>query len=301
MKDGIGLALPEDAWLEELVRRSLAEDIGPGDVSTELAVASGQRARATLVGRSGGVLAGLALVEMVYRQLGGRLQFVARLRDGAVIESGTVIADLEGSARVLLTGERTALNFLQHLSGIASLTARYVAAVAGTNCRILDTRKTLPGYRALAKYAVRAGGGQNHRLGLYDRVMLKDNHWATTRADLAALVQQVRLRHPRLAVEIEVDSLEQLRDVLPLGVEWILLDNFTPAQVAEAVQMRRKLDAVKATALEASGNIDLGNVRAYALAGVDAVSIGRLTHSAPALDIGMDVVPLAREPAKGTP
>jgi nicotinate-nucleotide pyrophosphorylase (carboxylating) len=205
------------------------------------------------------------------------------------------VVRLDGPAAVLLTGERTALNFLQYLSGIASLTALYVAETAGTGCLVLDTRKTLPGFRALAKYAVRCGGGHNHRLGLYDRIMLKDNHWAAAGGRLAGLVAEARRRHPALAVEVEVDSLAQLEQVLPLAVEWILLDNFAPDEVAAAVRSRDAGAASRSTRLEASGNVDLDNVRAYAATGVDAVSIGRLTHSAPALDLSMELIPVPGE------
>jgi len=180
------------------------------------------------------------------------------------------------------------LNFLQHLGGIASLTARYVAAVAGTSCRVLDTRKTIPGYRHLAKYAVRCGGGQNHRMGLYDRVMLKDNHWAAASGAIDVLVSRSRQMFPDLAVEVEVDSLAQLRRVLPLEVDWILLDNFSFADTEVAVGLRD--EGARQTLLESSGNVDLESIGQYASAGVDAASVGRLTHSAPSWDLGFDMV-----------
>jgi nicotinate-nucleotide pyrophosphorylase (carboxylating) len=198
-----------------------------------------------------------------------------------------MLAFVLGPAAALLSGERTALNFCQHLSGIATLTARYVAAVAGTACRILDTRKTLPGFRTLAKYAVRAGGGENHRFGLYDRIMFKDNHWAAAGGEIGELVAAARRRYRQLAVEVEVDSLDELARVLPLEVDWILLDNFTPERVGKAVALR---DAAGSTArLESSGNVDLTTVGDFARAGIDAVSVGRLTHSAPALDLSLEL------------
>jgi nicotinate-nucleotide pyrophosphorylase (carboxylating) len=237
------------------------------------------------------VIAGLPLVAKVYARLSSAVTLEVEAPDGSAVVAGQGVARLCGPAAALLTGERTALNFLQHLSGIASLTARYVAAVAGTRCRVLDTRKTVPGYRALAKYAVRAGGGWNHRLGLDDRVMLKDNHWAAAAAPIGALVARARREHPELAVEVEVDNLQQLGSVLPLGVEWILLDNFAPAAVAAAVRQRDATPAAARTRLEASGNISLENVRSYAETGADAVSIGRLTHSAPALDLSLEFTP----------
>ena len=159
--------------------------------------------------------------------------------------------------------------------------------VAGTSCRVLDTRKTLPGYRHLAKYAVRCGGGHNHRMGLYDRIMLKDNHWSAAGGSIAELVERSRRLHPELDLEVEVDTLEQLEEVLPLGVEWILLDNFTPEAATEAVRLRGAREST--TLLEASGNVNLDTIAAFARTGVDAASVGRLTHSAPALDLGMDM------------
>ncbi len=282
------LDFPADDWLDQLVVQSLAEDIGPGDVSTAIAVGTSQQARGVIVARSAGVVAGLPLVALLYRRLDRTVDVAPLLTDGTTVTPGAAVAQLRGPAAALLTGERTALNFLQQLSGIATLTARYVAAVAGTGCRVLDTRKTLPGYRALAKYAVRAGGGHNHRLGLYDRIMLKDNHWAAGRP-VEELVATARRRHRDLAVEIEVDTLAQFDRVLPLKVEWILLDNFTPEEVAVAVQRRNVAPDGRHTLLEASGGVNLETVGAYAAAGADAVSVGRLTHSAPALDLAFEM------------
>jgi nicotinate-nucleotide pyrophosphorylase (carboxylating) len=239
--------------------------------------------------RETGVVAGLPLLERLYAVLSPDVKIDCRLSDGDAVKPGDVVAAVAGPARAILTGERTALNFLQQLSGIASLTKRYVDAVDGTGCLILDTRKTLPGYRHLAKYAVRCGGGQNHRMGLHDRILLKDNHWAARDDSLADLVERSRRDYPQLMIEIEVDSLEQLGEVLPLDVEWILLDNFTPAQITVAVAMRDDLQPEeKTTHLEASGNLNLDTIRAYAEAGADAASIGRLTHSVQALDLGLD-------------
>jgi len=289
---------PRESWVEELVRRSLAEDIGSGDVSTKLAVEPQERAVGRIVARATGVAAGLPLLPILYGQLSTEVQVDLRLADGATVQPNMVVAELEGLTSDLLTGERTALNFLQHLSGIATLTSRYVAAIAGTSCRILDTRKTLPGYRALAKYAVRVGGGHNHRFGLFDRIMFKDNHWTAATGHMNELVAQARRDYPDLAIEIEVDDIAQLEQVLPLQIEWVLLDNFQPAAVAEAVRLRDSVDPGRTTKLEASGNIDLENVRTFAEAGVDAVSIGRLTHSAPALDLSQEL-DRWENPAKG--
>lgn len=285
--EGMGAAagFPAGDWLGLLVAQSLREDIGTGDVSAAVAVPAGRRATGALVARQAGVVAGLPLVGLVYAALDPDVAFEALVADGMPVAAGRELARLSGPAASLLAGERTALNFVQHLGGIASLTARYVAAAAGGRCAVLDTRKTLPGYRALAKYAVRCGGGANHRMGLYDRVLLKDNHWAAGDA-IEAMVARARREHPGLVVEVEVDTPAQLEKVLPLGVEWIMLDNFALRDVPAAVAAR---DAVApGTQLEVSGNVDLETIGAYAAAGVDAVSVGRLTHSAPALDIGMD-------------
>ena len=290
------LEFPYSAGVDELVSRSLAEDIGAGDATTEVAVPAGLLARARLVAREPGIIAGLPLLPLLFGQLSAEVKIEFEVSDGASVAAGALVAGLLGPARAVLSGERVALNFLQHLSGIASLTASYVQAVSGTDCRILDTRKTVPGFRALAKYAVRAGGGYNHRLGLFDRILFKDNHWVATGGQLEELVAVARKRYPSLAIEVEVDSPEQLERVLPLGVEWILLDNFTPAAVREAVTRRDRVAERRRTLLEASGNIDLGNVRKYADAGVDAVSIGRLTHSAPAMDLALDLTLTPRDP-----
>jgi nicotinate-nucleotide pyrophosphorylase (carboxylating) len=278
---------PDEVWTRDLIRRALAEDVGSGDASTEVTVPEGQRARSSVTARESGILAGLPLLEILFAELDGAVRVELLRADGDPVRAGDVAARLEGPAGSLLTGERTALNFLQHLGGIATLAGRYAERVAATGCRVLDTRKTLPGYRHLAKYAVRCGGGHNHRMGLYDRIMLKDNHWAAAGGSITDLVLRARERHPGLAVEVEVDTLQQLEKILPLRVEWILLDNFTPQLARRAVQLRD--DAGVQTLLEASGNVTLDTVGEFARAGVDAASVGRLTHSAPALDLGMDM------------
>lgn len=282
---GAGPGFPDGDWLDVLVAQSLREDVGAGDVTAAVAVAAGTVATGAVVARQAGVVAGLPLVGRVYAELDPAVRVEALVADGATVVAGQELARLEGPAASLLTGERTALNFVQHLGGIATQTARYVAAAGGGSCAVLDTRKTLPGYRLLAKYAVRCGGGANHRLGLYDRVLLKDNHWASGDS-IAAMVARARALYPHLEVEVEVDTAAQFAVVLALGVEWIMLDNFTVADVATAVAARNV--AAPATRLEASGNVNLETIGAYARTGVDAVSVGRLTHSAPALDIGMD-------------
>jgi nicotinate-nucleotide pyrophosphorylase (carboxylating) len=279
--------LLDDPWLAILLAQALAEDVGTGDASTAITVAPGVRAEARLDAREAGVVAGLPLIAPLLARLDPSVTVGLLAADGDAVQAGQPVARLAGPAAPLLTGERTLLNLLQQLSGIASLTARYVAAVAGTGCQVLDTRKTVPGWRRLAKYAVRCGGGVNHRLGLDDRIMIKDNHWAAGGHRVAELVARGRGQYPDLAIEVEVDTLGQLERVLPLGVEWILLDNFMPDAVREAVARRDA--AGVSTRLEASGNVTLETIGAYAAAGADAVSVGRLTHSAPALDLGLDM------------
>ncbi len=287
MSPQVESTFPAGDWLVELVRQSLAEDIGAGDATTAVTVDRSATGLGVLAARESGSVAGLPLLDLLFCELDPAVQVNRLVADGAEVQPGQVVAHLTGPLGSILTGERTALNFLQHLGGIATLTAQYVAAVAGTNCQVLDTRKTLPGYRALAKYAVRCGGGHNHRMGLYDRVMLKDNHWAAAGGAINELVARSRALFPDLAVEVEVDSLIQLEQVLPLQVEWVLLDNFDFESTAEAVRMRAAAGA--STRLESSGNVDLETIGGYARAGVDAASVGRLTHSAPALDLGLDM------------
>lgn len=290
MSDARGEApgFPGGPWLDELVAAALQEDVGPGDVTTAIAVEPGAVATARMRARSPGVVAGLPLAAAAWGALSPQVRFSCVVGDGAAVGPGDDLAEVSGPAAAILTGERVALNFVQHLSGIATLTARYVAEVAGTACRVLDTRKTVPGYRLLAKYAVRCGGGANHRLGLYDRVLLKDNHWSAG-VPIEAMVARARAAAPGIPIEVEVDTLAQLERVLPLAVEWIMLDNFAPVDVARAVAARDA--AAPATLLEVSGNVTLETIGAHARAGADAASVGRLTHSAPALDIGLDLGP----------
>ncbi len=278
---------PSEEWVDSLVRQALAEDVGPRDVSTAVSVDPAAHGRGDLVSRDNGVVAGLPLLKMVYGQVDPDVSVESVVSDGTSVGPGSVVARLDGPATSILTGERTALNFLQNLGGIATLTARYVAEVAGTSCRVLDTRKTLPGYRSLAKYAVLCGGGHNHRMGLYDRVMLKDNHWTAAAVGVEEMVTRARREFPDLAIEIEVDTLDQLDQVLPLQVDWILLDNFSVDETAVAVA-RRDAAPVE-TLLESSGNITLETIAGYARAGVDGASVGRLTHSVAALDLGLDL------------
>ena len=283
----LGFNFPDTDWTRALVRQSLAEDIGSGDATTMITTGSDQTIEASIVARQPGVVAGLPLGEIIFDQLDSTVKMEKLVEDGQHLLPGTRVAVLRGPAAAILTGERLLLNFLQHLGGIATLTAQYVEQVKGTSCKVLDTRKTLPGYRHLAKYAVRCGGGHNHRMGLYDRIMLKDNHWATADGRVAELVARGRKDFPDLDLEVEVDNFTQLEQVLKLGVEWIMLDNFSFDDTAKAVEMRNF--AGSGALLESSGNVTLETIGGYARAGVDAASVGRLTHSVPALDLGLDM------------
>jgi nicotinate-nucleotide pyrophosphorylase (carboxylating) len=277
--------------LKEIVARALAEDIGGGDVTSEATVPAGARARARVVQKAPGVVYGLAAVAETMRQCG------VEEVDNLVVEGQwreEVPADVlvaSGEARALLAAERTALNFLGHLSGIATLTARFVEAVAGTGTRILDTRKTTPGLRALEKAAVAAGGGRNHRIGLYDAILIKENH-AAAAGGIAKAVHAARGAHPDLAVEVEVRDLEEAAYALGTGADLLLLDNMDADALREAVRLRdENASAGKRASLEASGGVMLETVRAIAETGVDSISVGALTHSAPSLDFSLLLEP----------
>jgi nicotinate-nucleotide pyrophosphorylase (carboxylating) len=267
--------------LEHVVALALAVDLGGrGDITSALLVPDDARASARIVARRAGVLAGRAAADEVCRQTGVRARWSAA--DGDRLEPGTVVGEISGPARAVLTAERTLLNLLCHLSGVASLTAAYAAACAPA--QVLDTRKTTPGLRALEKDAVRAGGGANHRMGLYDRVLVKDNHLTLAGAGLVDAVARARREMPEVLVEVEADDLDGVRHALEAGADWILLDNMDPATLREAVA----LTAGRAR-LEASGGMTLDGAAAAAATGVDAVSVGARTHSAPALDLGLDI------------
>jgi nicotinate-nucleotide pyrophosphorylase (carboxylating) len=278
--------LSED-MIHSVIAAALREDIGAGDLTTLAVIPAEATARAEFVFREPGVCAGSPLAAAVFAAVDPALRYQALLPEGARVERGTVVATISGPARGVLSGERVALNLLQRLSGIATLTARYVAETLGTRARILDTRKTTPGLRALEKYAVRVGGGMNHRFGLYDGVMLKDNHLAILAAQGIGLGEAVRRARanvgPMVRVEVEVETIAQAREALEAGADFLLLDNMPPDELRAVVE----LAAGRAT-LEASGGITLETLRAVAESGVDYISVGALTHSAPALDIGLD-------------
>jgi len=273
--------LPRD--LAEQVDRALREDIGSGDVTAAL-VPAAQRVRGTLVTREGAVLAGRPWVEATFRHLDPHVQLTWHANDGEPIAANQVIFDIAGSARPVLTGERTAINFLQLLSGTATATRRFVDAVAGTGCIILDTRKTVPGLRTAQKYAVLCGGGRNHRLGLYDRVLIKENHIAAA-GSLTAAVRSARSHAPGLTVEVEVESLDELEEALAAAPDIILLDEFSLADLRAGVALNRARS--RQVLLEASGSMTLENVRAVAETGVDFISIGSLTKHVRAVDLSL--------------
>jgi len=272
------------------VQAALAEDVGSGDVTTLAIVPENTSLQAVMVAREPLRLAGIALAEAAFTELSPAVQIERLVADGEQAGRGRRLLQLRGPAQAILTAERVALNLVQHLSGIATLTAQFVEAVRGTGAQILDTRKTTPGWRRLEKYAVTCGGGANHRFGLFDMILVKDNHLAALREEqpnpIAAAVQRARRRYPQLKVEVEADTLEQVHQALDAGADLILLDNMTPAQLRTAVPLARGRART-----EASGGVSLKTVRAIAETGVDFISVGALTHSACAVDIGLDFQP----------
>lgn len=273
---------------DTLISLALAEDIGEGDVTAQFFIPAERQARAFVAVRKEGVISGVELAAKVFREVDPELKVEVLVPDASRVSAGALLIRIEGTARSILTAERTALNFLQHLSGIASLTAAYVEIVRGTTAEILDTRKTTPGYRFLEKKAVADGGGTNHRHGLYDRAMVKDNHLVAEGglAAIQAAIDALKLSQPEVAVELEADTLDQVADFLQLrGVGHLLLDNMSLEELRQAVALR---GARALPMLEASGGVTLASLRDIAETGVDFISVGALTHSAPALDIGLD-------------
>ena len=275
---------PPALLVEPVVRAALEEDLGrAGDITSAMTIADGTQATARLVARKPGHICGLNCAEAAFRLVDPSLGFMPAIADGDAVTAGALLATIAGPARSLLTGERVALNFLGHLSGVATATAALVTAVEGTRARIVCTRKTIPGLRALQKYAVRCGGGFNHRFGLDDAVLVKDNHIAAA-GGIAPALSRLRagLGH-MVRIEVEVDTLAQLEEALTHAVDVVLLDNMAPEMLARAVALTKGR-----AVLEASGNVTLATVRAIAQTGVDYISAGAITHSAPNLDIGLD-------------
>jgi len=273
---------PEE--LSNLVRMALEEDGAFNDVTTIATVVSARRARGAIVARRSGTVCGVTLALETFRQMDPKAVMRVIVSDGEAVEAGESVVFIRGHARGMLSAERVALNFMQHLSGIATLTAQFVAAVRGTGAKILDTRKTLPGWRALEKYAVRCGGGQNHRMDLASAVLIKDNHLAAVDGDVGLAIARARKVAPAGArVEVECDTIDQVQAAVANGADIVLLDNMTASQLAECVQLVDKRAIV-----EASGRVRLENVRVIAETGVDWISAGSLTHSPPALDLALD-------------
>jgi nicotinate-nucleotide pyrophosphorylase (carboxylating) len=276
--------VPTEFQIRDTVRKALEEDMGDGDITTRSIVSLERRGFGRFIAKENGVIAGLQVAEAVFFTLDDQARFEAMIKDGDGVETGETIATVEGNGRALLSGERVALNFLQRISGIASLTRQFVDAVRGTSAVILDTRKTAPGLRAFDKWAVLLGGGQNHRAGLFDMVLIKENHIHIA-GSISEAVSRVRTGVGNgFEIEVEVRDLEELKEALALKVDRIMLDNMDGEELAQAVQITNGR-----VPLEASGNVGLDNVAAIAATGVDYISIGQLTHSAKALDISFSM------------
>jgi len=270
--------------IDTIIAAALAEDIGPGDVTTDAIIPADTTCRGKIVCKQDGVIAGLSSTQRVFQLIDERIQFDAKVKDGEKVQEDQIVARLHGPARGILKGERVGLNFLQHLSGIASTTARFVKAVEGTKTKILDTRKTTPGLRGFEKYATRMGGAVNHRMGLWDSVLVKDTHLALV-GGISPALRAARKAYPDEAdLIVEVSNLQELEQALADKAPRVLLDNFSCGQVREAMQIIRGRAVV-----EVSGGVQVTNARAYALAGADYISVGALTHSASALDFSMKV------------
>ena len=281
--------------IRPIVRMALKEDVGKGDVTTRLTVPEGRKAKGVIRAKEKGVIAGLPVAELVLKTVNKKVIFKARVKEGERVKKGQTIAEVIGDARSILTAERTALNFLQRLSGIATLTNQFVEKIKPYKVKIFDTRKTTPGLRYLEKYAVRCGGGHNHRMGLWEMVLIKDNHLRLQASGLRlqALVKKIRKRIPkRMGIEVEAKTLREVREALEAGVDIIMLDNMNLKSIKKAVELchRSPVTGHRSPIIEVSGGITLKNVRKIAKAGVDRISIGALTHSAKALDISLDIV-----------
>jgi nicotinate-nucleotide pyrophosphorylase (carboxylating) len=271
--------------VRKLIEEALFEDIGPGDITSEAVIPDEASATAEIIAKQDLVLAGILIVREVFRKLDPWVQFTPLAHDGNKVQSGSIIAQVQGKTRALLAGERVALNLMQHLSGIATHTAKFVEVLKGSRAEILDTRKTLPGLRALEKYAVRMGGGRNHRFGLYDGILIKDNHIAAAGGIIKAMAGIRKKVHPLLKIEVEVKTLDEVREALAAGATMLLLDNMSPNLMKQSVGL-----VGGRVLVEASGNVTLDTVKAIGETGVDFISSGSLTHSAPAADISMKII-----------
>lgn len=270
------------------IQNALAEDIGSGDLTSASLVPADHQSTARIFAKEDAVLAGTEAARAVYHQLDPQIVITVRKQDGDAVHPGDTVLEIAGRTRSILTGERVALNFIQRLSGVATIARKFVDAVAGTGAEILDTRKTTPGLRLLEKAAVKAGGARNHRMGLFDAVMVKDNH-LLARPDLAAALQEIRRKYPKLLIEVEADSIEQVREFVRLGaIDVILLDNMSPEEIRKCIALRRP-----GLKFEASGGVSLATVRAIAETGVDYISAGQLTHSAQSIDFSLELCAIA--------
>jgi nicotinate-nucleotide pyrophosphorylase (carboxylating) len=270
------------------IQNALAEDIGSGDLTSASLIPADHQSAARIFAKDDAVLAGTEAARAVYHQLDPQIVITVRKQDGDAVRPGDTVLEIAGRTRSILTGERVALNFIQRLSGVATIARKFVDAVAGTGAEILDTRKTTPGLRSLEKAAVKAGGARNHRMGLFDAVMVKDNH-LLARPDLAAALQEIRRKYPKLLIEVEADSIEQVREFVRLGaIDVILLDNMSPEEIRKCIALRRP-----GLKFEASGGVSLATVRAIAETGVDFISAGQLTHSAPSIDFSLELCAIA--------
>jgi nicotinate-nucleotide pyrophosphorylase (carboxylating) len=271
------------------IQNALAEDIGPGDLTSTFLVPADHQSEARIFAKEDAVVAGTEAARAVYRQVDPQIAITAQREDGDSVRPGDTVLEIAGPTRSILTGERVALNFIQRLSGVATVTRKFVDAVAGTGAEILDTRKTTPGLRALEKAAVKAGGARNHRMGLFDAVMVKDNH-LLSHPNLPAAIQDIRHKYPKLLIEVEADSIEQVREFVRLeALDVILLDNMSPEEIRKCVALRRP-----GLKFEASGGVSLVTVRAIAETGVDYISVGQLTHSAPSIDFSLELCAIAK-------
>jgi nicotinate-nucleotide pyrophosphorylase (carboxylating) len=275
-----------DEGIGRLVRAALLEDIGSGDVTTDSIVPEDSVSTARIVAKEAGIVAGLAVLEHVMKELDPGASVTALVRDGARVVPGQTVATVRARTRAILSGERVALNFVQRLSGIATTTARFVAELRGTKTRLLDTRKTAPGLRALEKYAVSVGGGENHRMGLWDMALVKDNHVAAA-GGVRPAVERVRAKHPTLKIEVEVTSRAELEEALRVGVERVMLDNMSVGDLEESIRLARADRS--SPEIEISGGVGLADLAALARLGADFISAGAITHSAPALDFSLEL------------
>ncbi|MGB8658663.1 MAG: carboxylating nicotinate-nucleotide diphosphorylase [Candidatus Zixiibacteriota bacterium] len=276
-----------DSRTKDLIRLALAEDIGKGDLTSEALVNESLSGKAVIVAKQEGILAGLEIAQLVFRTVDPEIVLTPLVKDGKRIKKGDRICLVQGKIKSILSAERTALNFLQRLGGIATLTAEYVEKVKGTKAKILDTRKTTPGLRFLEKYAVKMGGGENHRMGLFDMILIKENHIRVA-GGISEAMKKARSKHPRKRIEIEVRDLSEVKEAVDSKPDWIMLDNMRIQEMKRAVRIIRSFNPdVK---IEASGGVNLRNVREVALTGIDFISVGALTHSAPALDLSLILI-----------